>query len=121
MIDYLCRTEVITPSASKSRGRGRVRQYTFADVVLFRVVSRLLSQGISVLGFRRSFLSARARQSNLRELLAKRFLVTNGVSVYIQDEGVLERIDSGQLSFAFVLDLVPIREDIARRLGLMAA
>jgi hypothetical protein len=84
-------------------------------------VSRLLSQGISVLGFRRSFLSARARQSNLRELLAKRFLVTNGVSVYIQDEGVLERIDSGQLSFAFVLDLVPIREDIARRLGLMAA
>jgi DNA-binding transcriptional MerR regulator len=116
MVDYLCRTELVVPSGNTQRGRGRVRRYTFGDVVLLRVISKLLKQGISVLGFRKSFLSARNRQSNVRDLLARRYLVTDGVRVYLQNRDVLERIDTGQLSFAFVLDLAPIRGEMAQKL-----
>jgi DNA-binding transcriptional MerR regulator len=121
MIDYLCRNDLVTPSGCGVRGRGRIRKYTFADIVLLRVVATLLRQGISVLGFRKSFLSAKKRQMNVRQLLAHRYLVTDGTSVFLQDEGVLERIDTGQLSFAFVLDLVGIRDDVVRKLRIKAA
>jgi DNA-binding transcriptional MerR regulator len=120
MIDYLCRHEVVIPSSNLLRGRGRTRQYTFADVVLLRVVAKLLKQGISVLGLRKSFLSAKRRRSSVRELLSRRYFVTDGERIYLQDEGVIERIDTGQLSFAFVLDLVPIRGEVARKLRLKA-
>jgi DNA-binding transcriptional MerR regulator len=116
MVDYLCRNELVAPTGNASRGRGRQRQYTFSDVVLLRVVAKLLTQGISVLGFRKSFLSAKRRQANMREILARKYLVTDGVRVYLQNEGVLERIDTGQLSFAFVIDLDPIRSELSRNL-----
>lgn len=118
MVDYLCRNGLVTPSGNGLRGRGRLRRYTFPDLVLLRVVAKLLNQGVSVLGFRKSFLSAKRRQANVRELLARRYLVTDGVRVYLQNQGVLERIDTGQLSFAFVLDLAPIRHELARNLKL---
>jgi DNA-binding transcriptional MerR regulator len=116
MIDYLCRNGLVTPSGNTLRGRGRLRRYTFFDIVLLRVVAKFLNQGISVLAFRKSFLSAKERHSNVRELLARRFLVTDGVRVYFQNDGVLERIDTGQLSFAFVLDLIPIRDEVLQKL-----
>jgi DNA-binding transcriptional MerR regulator len=118
MVDYLCRSGLVTPSGNDVRGRGRLRQYTFPDIVLLRVVAKLLGQGISVLRFRKSFLSAKRRRANVRELLARKYLVTDGVRVYLQNQGVLERIDTGQLSFAFVLDLAPIRDELYRNLKL---
>lgn len=117
MLDYLCRHELVTPSGNEARGRGRARHYTFADIILLRVVAKLLGQGISVLRFRESFLSAKRRRANVREILARKYLVTDGVRVYLQNDGVLERIDSGQTSFAFVLDLEPVRRDIKLELG----
>ena len=116
MIDYLCRNELVTPSGDGIRGRGRTRQYIFSDIVLLRVIAKLLSQGISVLQFRKSFLSAKQRQANMREILERKYLVTDGIQVYLQNKGVLERIDTGQLSFAFVLDLDPIRDELSRNL-----
>jgi DNA-binding transcriptional MerR regulator len=118
MVDYLCRSGLVTPSGNALRGRGRQRQYTFADIVLLRVVAKLLKQGISVLGFRKSLLSAKQREANVREILGRKYLVTDGVRVYLQNDGVLERIDTGQLSFAFVLDLAPIRDELSRSLKL---
>lgn len=112
MVDYLCRHGLITPSGEGARGRGRARRYTFPDLVLLRVVAKLLGQGISVRGFRKSFLAAKQRQANIRQILARRYLVTDGNRVYLQNDGVLERIDSGQTSFAFVMDLEPVRRDL---------
>ena len=121
MVDYLCRHGLLTPSGSASRGRGRPRQYVFADIVLLRVIGKLLGQGISVLGFRKSFLSAKQRQANVRQILERKYLVTDGNRVYLQNDGVLERIDSGQTSFAFVMDLAPIREYVSRLLPVKRA
>lgn len=116
MVDYLCRHGLLTPSGGAPRGRGNTRRYTFGDLVLMRVVAELLRQGISVRGFRRSFLSAKQRQANIRQILARKYLVTDGNRVYLQNDGVLERIDSGQTSFAFVMDLEPVRHDLRLKL-----
>lgn len=121
MVDYLCRHGLVTPSGGKARGRGRTRRYTFADIVLLRVVAQLLAQGISVLGFRKSFLSVKQRERNVREVLARKYLVTDGVRVYLQNEGVLERLDSGQISFAFVMDLTPVRQHVSKLLPVKRA
>jgi DNA-binding transcriptional MerR regulator len=116
MVDYLCRHGLVPPTGTAERGRGKTRQYTFFDIVLLRVVAELLRQGISVSGFRKSFLSAKRRKSNVRELLARRYLVTDGSKVFLRNEGVLELIDSGQTSFAFVMDLTPVRSHVSRHL-----
>lgn len=115
MVDYLCRHGVVTPSGG-CLGRGRQRKYAYQDIVVLRVVARLLRQGISVLKFRKGFLSLKQRRANAGHLLACRYLVTDGNEVFLQNDGVLERLESGQTSFAFVLDLAPVRQDVVCRL-----
>jgi DNA-binding transcriptional MerR regulator len=116
MLDYLCRQGIVIPSGSEVRGRGRARRYTFADIVLLRVISKLLDQGISVLRCKKSLLAMRRHRPNMMRFLGKKYLLTDGVDVFLQNNGVLERIDSGQTSFAFVLGLASVREDVAAKL-----
>jgi len=116
MLDYLCRQGIVVPSGSEVRGRGKARRYTFGDIVLLRVVTKLLDQGISVLRCKKSLLAMKRRHPNMMKLLDKRYLLTDGVDVFLQNNGVLERIDSGQTSFTFVLGLSSIREHVAAKL-----
>jgi DNA-binding transcriptional MerR regulator len=116
MVNYLARHKVVVSSGNRSRGRGRVRLYTFADLVLLRAIGQLLERGISVLRLNKSFASAQRRGKTTSELLSRKYLVTDGYNVYFQDSGKLELLESGQLAFAFVLELDAIR--ISVRTGL---
>ena len=115
MVNYLCRHEVVTPSATAEPGRGRVRYYTYTDLVLLRIVAKLLDQGISVLRFRKQYHLLKSRNIDVAQLLAHRYLVTDGSNVYLKDDRarVLERLDSGQTAFAFVMDLDPIKKSVS--------
>lgn len=121
MVDYFCRYGVVTPSLGGCRGRGLPRRYSFSDVVLLRVLYRMLEQGISVSKLRKSISSLHQRQSNSKQLLVKRYLVTDGRALYFQDGMTLEMIDTGQMTFAFVLDLTPIRREVTAKLNRRAA
>lgn len=112
MVNYLCRSGVVVPS-SGGRGRGRKRLFTFADVLFLRIIARLLENGISVLRLKRAFngLRARAREYS-SDMLTKRFLVIDGHDVFVQDGGLLERLESGQMAFAFVLELGSLRREL---------
>jgi DNA-binding transcriptional MerR regulator len=116
MVDYLCRTEIVTPSTDTLRGRGRGRKYTYADIVLLKVVARLLNQGISVLKCKKGLTAMRRRYPNTPDLLSKKYFVTDGIEIFLQNADVLEKIESGQIAFAFVIDLCPIREQITAKL-----
>lgn len=112
MVNYLCRNEIVVPWAG-ARGRGVKRMYSFSDLLLLRVVSRLLSNGISVLRLKRSFEGLRSRSGALSsEILTKKYLVIDGSDVFIQDGELLETLESGQLAFAFVLELRSLRSDL---------
>ena len=112
MVNYLCRYDLVTPSIGSKRGRGTSRKYSYSDLVLLRVISKLLANGISVLKLKKSLKALRARGANTRSLLKERYVVTNGFDIYFQNESVIEMLDSGQMVFAFVLELQKIRDEV---------
>jgi hypothetical protein len=93
-----------------------MRRYTFGDVVLLRIVTKLLDQGISVLRCKKSLLAMKQRHPTMAKLLDKKYLLTDGVDVFLQNDGVIERIDSGQTSFTFVLGLTAVRDHVTSKL-----
>jgi DNA-binding transcriptional MerR regulator len=108
MLDYLCREDLVTPSASNQRGRGRQRRYTFGDIVVLRMVGRLLSSGIEVSRIRRGLRELQRRTNNISPgNIPFRLVVTDGTDVFLKDNGrVLESLTTnGQLAFAFLLDI----------------
>jgi len=112
MINYLCRHELVVPSGGSQRGRGSRRRFSFADILLLRVISKLLAKGISPLRLKDNLKSLRGRGIEAKGILTTRYVVTDGHSIYFQDDGVVELLASGQMAFAFVLELNKIREEI---------
>jgi DNA-binding transcriptional MerR regulator len=116
MLDYFCRSEVLRPSAKPCRGRGHRRMYSFSDLVLLRVIARLLQSGISVLNLKKSLAALRKRDP---EFAARRtsgaVLVTDGARIYLrQGSQVIEDLVCGQLQFAFVIQLDGVRRELDR-------
>lgn len=112
MVNYLARNKIIDASGGGQRGRGRRRLYAYADILLLRIVAKLLANGISVLRLKKSIVAIRDRGGDT-EALTHRFLVTDGQELYFQNGELVELLSSGQLAFAFVLELAAIRSDLA--------
>jgi DNA-binding transcriptional MerR regulator len=112
MINYLCRYGIVEPSGSKDRGRGTARKYLYADILLLRVIAKLLAQGISVMRLRKSLAALQKRGMHTSELVSRRYVLTDGYNLYFQDKATLEQLDSGQLTFAFVLQLTALRAEV---------
>lgn len=108
MLDYLSREEMLLPSGSSDRKRGKRRLYTFGDVVVLRVIGRLLASGIEVRRLRRGLkkLQQRTAASTPGEL-SFRYLVTNGAEIFLKGpDGKFETLTGGgQLAFAFLIDM----------------
>ncbi|OMQ78216.1 hypothetical protein AQ713_28310 [Burkholderia pseudomallei] len=83
----------------------------YADLLLLRVIARLLENGISVLRLRKVLEGLKVRK-DASGLLTKRFVVTDGYNLFLQDGGVAELLETGQLSFAFVLELSTLRTEL---------
>ena len=115
MVNYLCRQKLIEPSLSKQRGRGRPLSYGFGDIVMLRVIARLLNSGVSVERVRKAFTALRKHHPAITPTaLPARYLVTDGKTVFLLDgKDQLEELDGrGQMAFAFVLELSTIRDEV---------
>jgi DNA-binding transcriptional MerR regulator len=115
MVNYLCRQKLIQPSLSKQRGRGRPLSYGFGDIVMLRVIARLLKPGVAVERVREAFIALRRHHPAITPTsLPARYLVTDGKSVFLSDgKAQLEKLDGrGQMSFVFVLELSAIRDEV---------
>ena len=115
MVNYLSRHEIVIARGNTSRGRGRARRYLYADVLMLRVMAQLLKQGVSVLGLRKSLSAYRKRKGSM-DVDACRYFVTDGYNVFLQDDGRLEDLASGQRVFAFVLDMDAVREAVRKEM-----
>ena len=115
MVNYLGRTDVLVPSRPKERKRGRARRYTLGDVVMLRILASLLASGISVARLKKSLKAFRKYHPEITPTsLPARYLVTNGIRVYLWHENrALEALDDeGQMAFAFVLEIEQARADV---------
>lgn len=114
MVDYLCRTRILVPTATKTRGRGRKRLYSFGDIVMLRVIAKLLAHGIEVARLRVGLRALRSVHPEITPTsLPDGLLCTDGRTVYIRKgPDVLEDLARGQYAFAFVLELNQVREEV---------
>jgi DNA-binding transcriptional MerR regulator len=108
MLNYLDRTGVLRASMPEERRRGRRRRYSFADVLMLRIIAGLLRAGVEVARVREALASLQRHLGRRRHSAGDlKFLVTDGKRVYRKNENAtLETLDrDGQFAFTFVLDV----------------
>ncbi|WP_239309470.1 MULTISPECIES: MerR family transcriptional regulator [unclassified Frankia] len=101
-LDYWARTGLVLPSVRGATGSGSQRLYSFRDVLVLRVVRKLLEAGVSLQNIRAAVDCLRVRGI---EDLAEVTLVSDGSTVYecISDDQVIDLVQGGQGVFAIAV------------------
>ena len=104
-LDYWARTALVEPSVRAAHGSGSQRLYSFRDILVLKVVKRLLDTGISLQQIRAAVQHLRDRGS---DDLAQVTLMSDGVSVYecTSADEVVDLLQGGQGVFGIALGRV---------------
>jgi DNA-binding transcriptional MerR regulator len=104
-LDYWARTSLVEPSVRAAHGSGSQRLYSFRDILVLKVVKRLLDTGISLQQIRAAVKHLRDRGT---EDLAQVTLMSDGVSVYecTSTDEVVDLLQGGQGVFGIALGRV---------------
>jgi len=104
-LDYWARTGLVEPSVRAAHGSGSQRLYSFRDILVLKVVKRLLDTGISLQQIRAAVQHLRDHGS---EDLAQVTLMSDGVSVYecTSADEVVDLLQGGQGVFGIALGRV---------------
>jgi DNA-binding transcriptional MerR regulator len=107
-LDYWARTGLVTPSVRDASGSGTQRLYSFRDVLVLKLVRRLLDTGISLQNIRSAVSQLR---SGGAEDLADITLMSDGTTVYecTSTDEVVDLLQGGQGVFAIAVGKV-VRE-----------
>ena len=104
-LDYWARTGLVVPEIRSAGGSGTQRLYSFRDILMLKVVKRLLDAGISLQQIRTAINHLRARGV---QDLSQVTLMSDGVSVYeaVSNEEIIDLVHGGQGIFAIALGRV---------------
>ena len=104
-LDYWARTQLVEPSVRPATGSGTQRLYSFRDILVLKVVKRLLDTGVSLQ-------QIRSAVTHLRERgvadLSKITLMSDGASVYecTSADEVIDLVQGGQGVFGIAVGRV---------------
>jgi DNA-binding transcriptional MerR regulator len=104
-LDYWARTGLVEPSVRTAQGSGSQRLYSFRDILVLKVIKRLLDTGVSLQNIRTAV--EHLRESGVDDL-AQVTLMSDGASVYecrSQDE-VIDLVQGGQGVFGIAVGRV---------------
>ena len=101
-LDYWARTGLVVPSVRDASGSGTQRLYSFRDMVVLKVVKRLLDAGVSLQNIRKAIEALRSRGT---EDLAEITLISDGTTVYEcrSPEEVVDLLQGGQGVFGIAI------------------
>ncbi|HET8583039.1 MAG TPA: MerR family transcriptional regulator [Jatrophihabitans sp.] len=101
-LDYWARTELVVPTIRGAKGSGSQRLYSFKDILVLKVVKRLLDTGVSLQNIRAAVDALRARGV---EDLARITLLSDGTTVYecTSSEEVVDLLRGGQGVFGIAV------------------
>jgi DNA-binding transcriptional MerR regulator len=104
-LDYWARTGLVEPSVRPATGSGSQRLYGFRDILVLKVVKRLLDTGISLQQIRTVLTHLREHRAGD---LAQVTLMSDGVSVYecTSADEVVDLLQGGQGVFGIALGRV---------------
>jgi len=101
-LDYWARTGLVVPSVRSAAGSGTQRLYSFKDILVLKVVKRLLDTGVSLQNIRTAVDHLRARGvSDLAQIT----LLSDGTTVYecTSAEEVVDLLAGGQGVFGIAV------------------
>lgn len=115
-LDYWARTELVLPSVQSAAGSGSQRLYSFTDMLVLKVVKKLLDAGVSLQNIRTAV--AHLRNRGVADL-SSITLMSDGASVYecISPEDVIDLVRGGQAVFGIAIG--QIWQDMAGELALL--
>jgi DNA-binding transcriptional MerR regulator len=101
-LDYWARTGLVVPTIRSATGSGSQRLYSFKDILVLKVVKRLLDAGVSLQNIRIAVDALRARGV---DDLAQVTLLSDGTSVYecTSSEEVVDLLRGGQGVFGIAV------------------
>ena len=101
-LDYWARTGLVVPSVRDASGSGTQRLYSFRDIVVLKVVKRLLDAGVSLQNIRKAIETLRSR--GVADL-AGITLISDGTTVYEcrSPEEVVDLLQGGQGVFGIAI------------------
>lgn len=115
-LDYWARTELVTPSIQSAAGSGSQRLYSFTDMLVLKIVKKLLDAGVSLQNIRTAVDHLRSRGvADLSSIT----LMSDGASVYecTSAEDVIDLVRGGQGVFGIAIG--QIWQDMAGELALL--
>ncbi|NUP40195.1 MAG: MerR family transcriptional regulator [Streptomyces sp.] len=104
-LDYWARTGLVEPSVRPPYGSGTQRLYSFRDVVVLKIVKRLLDTGVSLQNIRTA---VRQLRSVGPAELARMTLMSDGATVYecTSPAEVVDLLQGGQGVFGIAVGVV---------------
>ena len=104
-LDYWARTNLVEPTVRSAKGSGSQRLYSFRDILVLKVVKRLLDTGVSLQQIRSAVGALRLR--NIEDL-TRLTLMSDGASVYecTSPHEVIDLVQGGQGVFGIAVGRV---------------
>jgi DNA-binding transcriptional MerR regulator len=104
-LDYWARTQLVEPTVRGAAGSGSQRLYGFRDILVLKLVKRLLDTGISLQQIRVAV--NQLRESGINDL-AQTTLMSDGASVYLctSSDEVIDLVSRGQGVFGIAVGKV---------------
>jgi len=104
-LDYWARTQLVEPTVRGASGSGTQRLYGFRDILVLKLVKRLLDTGISLQQIRTAV--NQLREAGVSDL-AQTTLMSDGASVYLctSDDEVIDLVSRGQGVFGIAVGKV---------------
>jgi DNA-binding transcriptional MerR regulator len=101
-LDYWARTGLVEPSVRSATGSGSQRLYSFRDILILKVIKRLLDAGISLQQIRTAVQHLRERGT---DDLTRVTLMSDGISVYecTSNDEVIDLLQGGQGVFGIAI------------------
>ena len=104
-LDYWARTGLVEPTVRTAAGSGSARLYGFKDILVLKIVKRLLDAGVSLQNIRSAVAHLRERGA---EDLSKITLMSDGASIYecTNSEEIFDLLQGGQGVFGIAIGKV---------------
>ena len=104
-LDYWARTELVAPSIKSAAGSGSQRLYSFRDILVLKIVKRLLDTGVSLQNIRAAVEHLRNRGVADLESMT---LMSDGVSIYecASADEIIDLLQGGQGVFGIAINRV---------------
>ena len=101
-LDYWARTGLVEPSVREASGSGTQRLYSFRDILVLKIVKKLLDAGVSLQNIRTAI--GTLRDHGVEEL-AGITLMSDGTTVYecTSTDEVVDLLQGGQAVFAIAV------------------